>query len=493
MNAYRRTARRRPSRLHAGPILAFLLVASFGILFAGCGKQVNVKGPEDMPQDDITFTEEDLARFRRLAGVDEETSSAGLAGDQASSGSAEASSAPVLRAGEGSGAAVASNIPVLDLSMVQRYDAMRSAGAVEGENRYRVTNTFLNVRSEAKVQSALVARLNGGDEVIVLEFVNAGWAKVKVGDKQGYAAIQYLAKVTTDDLLAKEQKAFEGLYYVSFGFVNVRAKPEQKSEKLGEIPGQAFIRPLAIENDWARVAFQGKEGYVSMGYLAPFRPTFVVRQEKFVLPIFRYAIGQPGMLDALAAHVVALKQAGAAFTTLRDFQAVLLQQDQKKDARLPEKSVLIAITDVTPETVRKASDILYGNSVRATFFLQSGRVGLSGITQKALMTLLANGFDIQSAGHSGDDLRALTNTQVQAEVAQSRKTLEDMLGKQVFAIDYPQGGVNDRVSAVAAEAGYLFGVGNAPDKQFLRSQFLRLPSYAVTTSMTAEDILQIIK
>ncbi|MEK7218715.1 MAG: SH3 domain-containing protein [Patescibacteria group bacterium] len=493
MNAYRRTARRPSRRLHAGPILAFLLVASFGILFAGCGKQVTVKGPEDVPQDDITFTEEDLARFRRLAGVDEESSSAGLTGDQESSGSAEASSAPVLRAGEGSGAEVATQNPVLDLSMVKRYDALRSAGVTEGENRYRVTNAFLNVRAEQRAQSALLLRLNGGDEVTVLEFVDAKWAKVKAGETAGYAAIQYLAKVTTDDRLAQEQKAFDGLYFVSYGFVNVRAKPDPKSEKLGEIPGQGFVRPLAVEKDWARVAFQGKEGYVSMGYLAPFRPAFVVRQEKFVLPILRYAIGQPGMLDTLAAHVKALKQAGVAFTTLRDFQAVLLKQDQKQDARLPEKAVLIAITDVTPETVRKASDILYGNSVRAAFFLQSGRVGLSGITQKTLMTLLANGFDIQSAGHSGDDLRALTNTQVKAELAQSRKTLEDILGRQVFAVDYPQGGVNDRVSALAAEAGYLFGVGNAPDKQFLRSQFLRLPSYAVTTSMTAEDILQTIQ
>lgn len=492
MNAYRRPTRsKRSHSFLAGPIVAFLLIASFGILFAGCGKQVTVKGPGDVPQDDITFTQEDLARFRRLAGVEEgsgATSSVEGTGSTTVEGSL--SSEGDLRMVPGTGGTV----PALDLSMVPRYNALRSAGAAEGENRYRVTNAFLNVRAGPQAQAALVARLDGGVAVTVLEFVNAKWAKVKLADgKNGYAAIQYIGKVTTNDRLAAEQKAFDNLYYVTYGFVNVRAKPEQKSGKLGEIPGLGFVRPLAVQKDWARVAFQGKEGYVSMSYLAPFRPAFVVRQESFTLPILRYAVNQPGVLDALATHVAALRKAGVAFATLRDFQAVLLRQDGKPDLRLPEGSVLIAITDVTPEAVRKASDILYGANVPATFFIPTHLTGLSGITQKTLQTLLANGFDIQSGGQSGEDLRALTNTQAQVEVAQSRKSLEDLLGQNVFAIDYPQGGVNDRVMQVAAEAGYLFGVGNSPDKQFTRAQFLRLPSYAVSGSMTAEDLLQILR
>lgn len=483
----RRPRRRRPPRFHAGPIVAFLLIASFGILFAGCGKKTAIKGPADAPVDDITFTQDDLARFQRLAGLDSSDS-----GTVVGSGSG-ASSVPLLRAGEGSG----TTQPVtLDLSMVKQYDAIRAGGGggTEGENTCRVTNAFLNIRSEPRVSAPLLQRLNEGDTVNVLEFVNGEWAKLQLaGGKTGYAALRYLGRVTTEDKLAEEKKAFNNVYYVSYAFVNVRAKPDQKSDKLGQIPGQAFVRPLQIEGQWARVAFEGKEGYVALSYLAPFQPAFLVQQNKFTLPILHYHVSQAGVLDALAEHVARLKQAGVAFVTFRDFQSVLLQQDERKDVKLPENAVLIAVTDLTPESARRAADILYGAGVPATFFLQGSALGLSGITQKMLQTLIADGFDLQSAAQSGDDLRSLTNAQVKAELEQGRGILEKQTGRPVFAIDYPQGGVNDRVAQIAAETGFLFGVGNAPDKQFLRAQLLRLPSYTITSTMTADDVLQILR
>jgi peptidoglycan/xylan/chitin deacetylase (PgdA/CDA1 family) len=118
---------------------------------------------------------------------------------------------------------------------------------------------------------------------------------------------------------------------------------------------------------------------------------------------------------------------------------------------------------------------------------------MTGITEKTIVTLLADGFDLQSAGHTGDDLRSLTNAQVTLELQESRKILEDLTHKSVYVVAYPQAGVNDRVMQKAAEAGYLFGLGSAPDRTFSRDQFLRLPSYTVTTSMTAEDIEKVAK
>ena len=55
------------------------------------------------------------------------------------------------------------------------------------------------------------------------------------------------------------------------------------------------------------------------------------------------------------------------------------------------------------------------------------------------------------------------------------------------------GGVNERVMQLAGEAGYLFGVGSAPEASFSRTQFLRLPSFIISGSMTPEDVLGIVK
>jgi peptidoglycan/xylan/chitin deacetylase (PgdA/CDA1 family) len=210
------------------------------------------------------------------------------------------------------------------------------------------------------------------------------------------------------------------------------------------------------------------------------------------LPILHYDATQPGVLEQLAEHGQKLKQAGYKFMTLREFHDLVLAQEQK-DARLDPKSVVIAITELNAENVRKVSDALFSNGMKATLFLQSGELGMSGITEKNLLTLLANGFDLQSAGHTGDDLRSLTNAQVKLELEQSRQLLQEYTKKDVIAVAYPQGGVNDRVMQTAANAGYLFGLGSAPESTFARDQFLRLPSFSVTANMTGDDILAAVK
>ncbi len=98
--------------------------------------------------------------------------------------------------------------------------------------------------------------------------------------------------------------------------------------------------------------------------------------------------------------------------------------------------------------------------------------GLSGITEKMVLNLLANGNDLQSAGHTGDDLRSMTDSQVMLELGQSKKLIEEVSKHEVYAFAYPGGGVNDRIMKQASELGYLFGLTQTPDKKFLRSQTL---------------------
>jgi peptidoglycan/xylan/chitin deacetylase (PgdA/CDA1 family) len=145
------------------------------------------------------------------------------------------------------------------------------------------------------------------------------------------------------------------------------------------------------------------------------------------------------------------------------------------------------------KNVQEISQALQTSGASATLFLHTADIGIGGITEKTVLSLSANGFDVQSGGHTGDDLRSLTNAQMQLELGQSRVLLEDMTGKPVFAIGYPIGGVNERVMQLAGEAGYLFGLGSAPESSFSRTQFLRLPGFIVTGSMTPEDVVGILK
>ena len=449
-------------------VVAFLLVACFGILFAGCGGTP----PEEETAEEFAFTEDDVARFRELVMGDETGTAATLTPHLVVEGSEE----------EGP--------PVLDLSQVDSYNAVRSG--TSGEDVYRVTNTFVNVRTAPQVTAEQLERLVKGDAFTVMGFHDAAWAHIRLANgREGYVSTRYIAKMTSEEKLAEEKAKFDGQYFVNFGFLNIRKEPDAESEKMGELKGQAIVKPLSMDQVWARIPFEGKEGYVAVQYLKPFLPNFLVRQESYDLPVLHYRMDQEGMQDVLVKHIGRLKQEGVNIMTFKDFKDLLIRQEDR-DVRFEPKSVLLGISGLTATNVKEISDILRASGVRATFFIQTQGVGINGITEQNLLTLVANGHDVQSAGHTGDDLRSLTNAQVDLEMKQSRKLLEQMAGRPVHAIAYPSGGVNERVEDLAAGAGYLFGVGSSPFRSFERSQLLRMPSYQITSSMSEEDVLNIV-
>lgn len=470
--------RRRQRGSQRSSFVAFLLVASFGILFAGCN------GPSDVSNEEtFVFTEEDIAKYRNLASED------------AATGTGSAST-PYLEALPSGSGMTANGEVVLDLSLVETYRSMRAGSDGSGKDMYQVTNEFLNVRTQPSTTAESVARLVNGDALEVVEFLNATWAKVRLpGGKEGFVAHRYLSKMTSEEALANEKKRFEGMYYVSFGFVNMRKEPSQESEKIAEIPGQTILKPVQVDGGWGRVTYDGKEGFVSMSYLAAFLPNFLVRQERYVLPVLHYRLAgeqDDALLQGLVKHAAQLRAEGMSFMTMRDLHA-LLKAQQQRDVRLDPKRVIIAVSGITPDTVKRVSDLLSASGIPATLFLETRHVGLSGITEKMIITLIANGFDIQSATHTGDDLRALTNAQVALELKQSRSILEEFTHQPVMAIAYPHGGANDRVMQLAEEAGYLFGISDDADRAFHRSQFLRIPAFAIFPSMTVEEVLKFVK
>lgn len=461
----------------------FLLIVSFGILFAGCGQ------PEpDKSFDEFTFSDTDLETVYDLADDGTVTTLTGSLDDT------DYTNPSVLSvAGTGSTVLTDASAVTPNREKQAQYDALRTVVVDAGGNVYRVNNPFLNVRSEMNVGSSLVVRLNQGDVLTVLDIPSAEWAKVKLSNgSEGYVAFRYLAKLTTEERLPQERAQFEGRYFVDFQFLNIRKEPSTQSEKVGELPGQAIIKPLSMNGEWARVAYDGKEGYVSTQYLEPFQPVFLVRMDSYTLPILQYFADDTASIGSLSTQVAALKAAGKRIVTLKSFYDTVLAQETR-DARVSPDTVVLTITGVNANNVRAVSEALQSAAVGATLFIQTKDVGVTGITERTVLNLMANGNELQSAGHTGDDLRSMTDSQVMLELGQSKKLLEDITRREVYAISYPKGGVNDRVMKQAAELGYLFGISQSPDSRFSRSQFLRLPTLLVSPGMSPEDVLTLVK
>ncbi len=448
------------------PFVAFLLVASFGILFAGCGGEEKAEIPQ---ADEFSFTAEDLARVKELVG------------------NGTGAFVPRLELApeeEGEGGP-----PVIDVGSIDKFNAMRT-GSDGAQDMFRVTNAFLNVRNAPKVTATQIGRLDRSESIQVLEFVDAAWAKVSYNDTEGYVSSRYISKLVSEMQLAEEKKKYEGMYFVDFGFLNVRKDPDANSDKLGELAGQSFVRPLTKDEVWARIPFNDGDGYVAVQYLTPFLPNFLVRQGSFNLPVLHYRLANEGVLTVMPEHIQALKSGGYTIWTMSDLYQLLLKQEEK-DVRLDPNTVILAVSDISAGNVQEVSDVLRKSGIDATLFLKGQQIG-SAIDQKHLMTLIANGHDLQSAGHTGDDLRSLTNAQVELELSQSKQLLEGITKKKVIAVAYPLGGVNDRIARKAAEVGYLLGLSAAPDASFERTQLLRMPSFTIKASTSSEDLLSLV-
>ncbi len=474
MTHSRRRPTRRSRKSSANPIVGFILVVLTGFLFTGCASQ------ERLPIDEYTFTAEDLQQAAEISDAQEEVLT-GTTGTESTISAPSTALAPLNP-----------DVELADPAVIESYNAIRSPITV-AENTSIVTNEFVNVRSEPSSRSTKLAVINQGETIAITGYHNAAWAEVDLGEEgKGYVSTSFVGRLLAESAIEAFNTEFEGQYFVDFQFLNVRAQADKDSAKLGVLDSQQIIRPLDNSNGWARIAFDGKEGYVADEYLEPFKPSIVVRQDQYTLPVLHYRLIQDGMLAALSSHIDTLKNAGYSFSTFKDFSDLLsTQQDQ--DVRLEPKQVIIAVSDITKDDLATLQDVLSAAGVPATVFIQTRHIGLENITESDVQALVASGLDIQAGGHIGDDLRSLTNAQVQVELAQSKAMLEGIIGREINAIAYPRGGVNDRILAKVIEAGFLTGLGSQDGITFKREELLDMPSLFISSSLSGEDVLSLIQ
>jgi peptidoglycan/xylan/chitin deacetylase (PgdA/CDA1 family) len=115
------------------------------------------------------------------------------------------------------------------------------------------------------------------------------------------------------------------------------------------------------------------------------------------------------------------------------------------------------------ETALRAADLLEQYGFRATFFLTRERClkTLGFIRGPDIRALCARGFSAATHGITHRALTFLPREQCLAELAESKRWLEDVIGKEVRYMAAPGGFVNSRVVNLAYACGYsLVGTCN---------------------------------
>lgn len=147
------------------------------------------------------------------------------------------------------------------------YMMAKYLNASEGNTAATVrTNTGagLNLREQPDMNGTIIMAVKNGQQVTVLQ-KSSPWSRVKVGDKEGYMATQYLRFATTStttgtSAIVSNPKDTQVL--------NLRQEPSLDAQVLSYYRNGTKVTILETSGKWVKVQVQdGKIGYMMKQYL----------------------------------------------------------------------------------------------------------------------------------------------------------------------------------------------------------------------------------
>lgn len=157
----------------------------------------------------------------------------------------------------------------------------------------------------------------------------------------------------------------------------------------------------------------------------------------------------------LTQHFEAIREAGATPITMEQLYAHL-----REGAELPEKPILLTFDDGYMGQYENAYPLLQKYNYPAVFFVQTGFVGVrtskDHFTWDQMRQLEREGLvtiEPHTINHP-TDLRELDDAKLERELIESKRLMEEELGRTVNYFAYPTGNRDERVMEMAQKAGY---------------------------------------
>jgi peptidoglycan/xylan/chitin deacetylase (PgdA/CDA1 family) len=134
---------------------------------------------------------------------------------------------------------------------------------------------------------------------------------------------------------------------------------------------------------------------------------------------------------------------------------------------LPRRAVAITFDDGFAETVRHAAPVLARHGFTATFFIVAGLIGRTSEwtrRRRGIELPLADASTVREIAAAGLTVGSHTMThrtlpdlgarECRLELLESKRRLEDAIGREVPHLSYPYGAAHEGVGEAAAEIGY---------------------------------------
>lgn len=190
----------------------------------------------------------------------------------------------------------------------------------------------------------------------------------------------------------------------------------------------------------------------------------------------------PDVFDVQMKH---LKDNGYTAVDLTTYAQIM-----KGETDGPAKPVVITFDDNQTSQYDVALPTLEKYGHMAVFYLITNHIGPKGfLSKEQILDMQARGMDIESHTISHRVLTLLSNAEIDREFAESKKTLEDLLGRPVLHVAYPGTSHNQNVRDRAKAAGYATGTIMDPRTASEKDDFFKVPRIMMTDDSNLQKIL----
>lgn len=161
----------------------------------------------------------------------------------------------------------------------------------------------------------------------------------------------------------------------------------------------------------------------------------------------------------LEQEIITLQKAGYTFMTNSDLTEVL---DGTKS--LPRKPVLLTFDDGYRDFYTDAYPILKKYNVKATEYIIAGFIGYpNNMTEEEIKQIASDGL-VEIGAHTVHHtwLKGIPLKELEYEVAESKKMLQDITGRPVVSFAYPYGAFDLAAVNAVAQAGFTSAMSTVP-------------------------------
>ena len=186
-------------------------------------------------------------------------------------------------------------------------------------------------------------------------------------------------------------------------------------------------------------------------------------QDQYVVSIMMYhsvSLSDAGPLNSVTPQAFENQMAFLKKNHYRVISLNDLIEGKRRNKKFSHKTVVITFDDGYQDNFKYAYPVLRKYNFPATIFLISDLVGVAPqvLTWPQIKEMNENGINFGSHTRHHAYLPDISQEQLKDEIVNSKRIIEEHLGKSVYSFSYPIGGFSEKIKSVVARAGYLAAV-----------------------------------